>query len=175
MGRSLGLFILGMAVALVIILLASCGTQADYEYNCAMKGEHCDRTDRVSAPETGPQGPPGASCEVEQFSNGAIINCPNTSAVVYNGKDGTDGDDGIDGQDGEDAPAGTYTFIETIDPCGEQAQFDEVLFRTGAGELVAHYSKGQKQFLTFIGPGNYKTTDGTNCFFSVDSDLEVSW
>jgi len=178
MNRSMVYLILGTIMAVIIILTTGCGSQADYEYNCAMKGEHCAKTDRTASTKEGPQGPrgpAGQACQVESFSNGAVITCSNTSAVVYNGKDGTDGEDGVDGKDGEDAPVGTYTFTESIDPCGSESQFDEVLFRTGAGELVAHYSKGNKQFLTFIGPGSYKTTDGTNCLFTVNSDLEVSW
>lgn len=93
------------------------------------------------------------------------------------GTDGTDGKDGTDGQngeDGEDAPTSAYTIVQVIDPCGKQAAFDEVLFVMYDGSILAHYSHGNKQFLTLIGNGNYVTTDGTSCNFNVNNGI-VSW
>lgn len=60
-----------------------------------------------------------------------------------------------------------------IDPCGDQTAFDEVLLRLANGQLVAHFANGSLQFLSVIGPGNYVTTDGTSCYFSVDSNLQI--
>lgn len=121
----------------------------------------------------GPSGQPGnsgvsgGSCTVEQLVNGAIISCQDGTQVVVL--------DGVDGEDGMDAPPTPYTVVGLVDPCGPQGTFDEVLLRLANGELLAHYSSGNKEFLTQVGPGNYSTTDGTNCHFTVHNDLTVTW
>lgn len=98
-------------------------------------------------------GKDGSSCSVEPFSNGAIISCTDgTSHAILNGTDGVDGVSGV---------------IEVIDVCPENGKFTEVILRLHTGELLAHYSHGNKQFLTIIGDGNYVTTDGYSCNFSV--------
>lgn len=112
----------------------------------------------------GVDGAPGEGCEVTQISNGALITCAGeTSAVILNGTNG------------QDLTAGTYSVAEIIDPCGQQAAFDEVILRLTNGQLLAHYSDGAKQFLGLIGPGSYVTTDGTSCAFTVNNDLTVSF
>lgn len=145
----------------------------------------------------GVDGKDGESCKVEAVSNGSIITCPNGSnTLVINGKDGvngtngvngtdgkdgkdgrdgTDGKNGKDGTDGKDATPSAYSFTEIIDPCGKQSSFDEVLFKTVSGTIIAHYSHGSKQFLTLVPPGRYVTTDGTNCYFTITSDGKVTW
>lgn len=98
----------------------------------------------------------GSSCSVKSFTNGAVISCTNgTSSVIYNGVDGTDGVDGIS------------SVIEVIPLCPENGKFTEVILRLNDGRLLAHYSDGNKQFLTIIGNGDYRTTDGYTCNFSV--------
>ncbi len=127
----------------------------------------------------------GKSCTVESMSTGTVISCEDGStAVVLNGVDGqdgldgtngVDGNDGADGRDGVDAAMTAYTVVEVVDPCGHQSLFDEVMLRLNNGQLLAHYANGTTQFLTFVIPGNYVTTDGTNCYFSVDEHLNVKW
>jgi hypothetical protein len=90
------------------------------------------------------------------------------------GLDGADGQDGSNGQDGQDAPPTPYTVVGLVDPCGDQNGFDEVLLRLGNGQLMAHYSAGNQQFLSILGPGNYVTTDGTSCSFTINNDLTIS-
>lgn len=129
----------------------------------------------------GPQGPtgpagergePGTSCSVTQTVNGAIISCTDgTSVVVLNGSNGTNG---TNGQDGVSPPASAYSVTQIVDVCGKQAAFDEVLLRLANGQLLAHYASGANQFLTVLTPGNYVTTDGTHCYFTVDNDLQIS-
>ncbi len=112
----------------------------------------------------GQDGAPGSSCSVQQMSNGAIITCQDgTSAVILNGADGSD------------APPTAYSVVELINPCGDAPGYDEILLRLHNGQLIAHFSHGNKQFLTLLTPGTYQTTDGTNCLFSVDSNLNVTW
>lgn len=123
--------------------------------------------------EKGDKGDSGDTCSVSQSVNGALILCPDgTSVMILNG---TNGVNGVNGADGQAAPAGPYNIIELIDPCGKQGRFDELLLRLENKQLVAHYSHGVNQFLTTIGPGSYKTTDGTECYFYINNDLEVLW
>lgn len=111
----------------------------------------------------GPKGDKGDSCSVQSISNGAIINCTDgTTVIIYNGEDGSD------------APPTPYTVVGLVDPCGHQSSYDEVLLRMHDGTLMAHYASGSQQFLTIVGPGNYVTTDGTHCYFTVASDLSIT-
>lgn len=82
--------------------------------------------------------------------------------------------DGADGANGADAPPTPYTVTEMIDPCGDQVAFDEILMRLANDQLVAHFSSGSLEFLTTLPPGNYVTTDGSHCYFTVNSDLSIS-
>lgn len=107
----------------------------------------------------GPEGAPGRSCTLTQLENGVLIQCPDgTSSVVMNGVDAT---------------PNAYSILEFIRPCPDKSY--EVLMRLYNREIIAHYSDGNKQYLRFIGPGNWKTTDGTNCQFTIDADMNVSW
>lgn len=107
-------------------------------------------------------GEPGSSCSVTQVVNGAIIECQDgTNAVILNGQDGVDG---------TSSPPTAYTFTDIKDPCGDQVAYDEVLFHAANGQWIAHYAGGGNlQFLTIIGPGNYITTDGSSCHFTIDN------
>lgn len=52
----------------------------------------------------GANGIDGAGCAVLQADNGAVVTCGDSTAVIYNGKDGLDG---VDGQDGTNGTNGT--------------------------------------------------------------------
>lgn len=101
----------------------------------------------------------GKNCEVSTVSNGAIIKCEESSAVVLNGAD---------------APT-VNEITEIIDPCGPGSGFQEVLLRLGSNKLLAHYASGSLQFLTVLTPGTYRTTDSQSCTFVVHNDYSVSW
>jgi len=103
---------------------------------------------------TGKDGSPGANCSVQQISNGAIITCPGSTAVV--------------------SPAGAqYNVTEIIDPCGDGPGFDEIILKLANGQLLAHFSSGGLQFLSLIPDGNYVTTDQQACQFSVSNGIVV--
>lgn len=91
------------------------------------------------------------------------------------GEAGAQGEVGPQGPQGEAAPASEYTITELIDPCGPTNDFNEVLFRTAGGTILAHYSHGTKQFLTELRPGSYVTTDYQQCPFTVNADNTVTW
>jgi len=96
----------------------------------------------------GADGRPGSDCSVEQLSNGAIIRCASTTAIL--------------------TPQGAqYAVVDIIDPCGDSPGFDEVLLRLANGQLLAHFASGSLQFLTLVPDGSYVTTDSQQCHFTV--------
>ena len=147
-------------------------------------GPQGEKGDTGAPGATGAQGEAGQGCSVTQALNGALIECASGSVLVLNGQngeDGQDGEDGMDGQDGQDgadAPPTPYSVSEVIDPCGAESNFDEVLLKLANGAVVASFSEnanGLNTRFVIIGPGNYMTTDGTSCQFTVNQDLTVSW
>lgn len=87
------------------------------------------------------------------------------------GIDGTDGTNGLDGEDGLDAET-TYQVVEIIDPCGPEhpSGFDEVILKLGNGQYLASFSdnaNGKNTRLGLLPSGNYQTTDGTGCNFTI--------
>lgn len=126
----------------------------------------------------GPTGNSGSSCTVTSAIGGALISCTDGTAIVLlngtNGEDGEEGEQGPQGDPGEDAPPTPYTVTEMIDPCGDQTAYDEILLRLANDQLVAHFSSGSLEFLTVLPPGNYVTTDGTHCVFTVEADLSIT-
>lgn len=71
-----------------------------------------------------------------------------------------------------------YTNITgLIDPCGDAlGKVDEILLKLSTGQILASFSDnsaGQNTRFAVIGPGNYSTTDGTNCHFTVDSNGNI--
>lgn len=67
-----------------------------------------------------------------------------------------------------------HSVSEIIDPCGDAAGFDEVILKTNAGEFLAYFESGGKRFLSKLPNGNYSTTDGTHCNFTV-SGTNLTW
>lgn len=165
---------------LLFLALLSCGPAGEISsksYKCMAEGENCgegigehgdkDKSRVQTEKETPNSDEEGKNvgCTVREVENGAEITCGSTKVVILNGGKGADG---------KDAPDSAYQIIETIDPCGDApGQYDEVLLRMANRQLLAHYSDGQKQFLVLIGPGNYKTTDNTNCLFTIDNNLNI--
>lgn len=176
-----------MLCILAVVLMAT---------SCGPRGRRGGFGDRGEVGLPGAPGENGKSCTVSSILNGAIINCEDgTSSIVYNGtngvdgadgSDGSDGTDGADGQDGQDGQngqdgadgadgedgqdltPGMYAITEVVVLCPSIAgSYKEVLLRLGSGQLMAHYSHGNMQFLTLIGAGSYQSTDGRGCNFTV--------
>jgi hypothetical protein len=141
---------------------------------------------RGPAGPTGPQGvagKPGVSCT----ASGQTVSCSDGTQAVLTpgtpgvpgpaGPAGADGAPGAPGPAGADAPASPYNVVAVISPCPTSAvPFHEVLLRLANGELLAHYDDGAaKQFLTLVTPGAYVLTDGSGCYFTVNSDGSVTW
>jgi hypothetical protein len=62
-------------------------------------------------------------------------------------------------------------IVEIVDPCGDTpSKYDEVLFKTSAGQYVGSFSDnaaGLNTRFSVLPIGSYVTTDGTNCHFQV--------
>lgn len=95
----------------------------------------------------------------------------NNGFLTCDGKIGEKGESGADGEDGQDADT-TYQIVRIIDPCGAQHRqgFDEVILQLGNGQYLASFSDNANGLNTRLGilrPGSYRTTDGTNCTFTL--------
>lgn len=111
----------------------------------------------------GPQGLPGVGCTVTEVAGGSEISCEDgTSAEVMNGINGLDGVDG--------------TGVVTIELCPSVSGglFKEYL-AVIAGEVYGIYASGQKIGLTKLWPGNWTTTDGRTCNFTIGADNTVTF
>ena len=106
----------------------------------------------------GPQGPVGA-----QGPQGVV------GPQGETGPQGEQGIAGLPGSPGQDA------LVAVLDPCGKQSQYDEVFFEFSDGKIYAVYAhvKSGKVHLVQMVPGNWVTTDGTGCYFTVTSDYEI--
>lgn len=96
------------------------------------------------------------------------------------GKDGVDGKNGIDGRDGADginAPPSAFTPVFVVDPCNDALGiYDEVLLKLSNGSMLASFSdnpSGKNTRFSLLTPGNYQTTDGSKCYFSIDSNMNI--
>lgn len=83
------------------------------------------------------------------------------------------GERGSDGADGENAPPTPLSPVEIINPCGESGEgFDEVFLRLANGTILASFSEnanGKNTRFSVLTPGNYMTTDGDRCYFTIGS------
>lgn len=59
---------------------------------------------------------------------------------------------------------GETRVVEIVKPCPNAK---EVLIKLSDGRVVAYFEQGGSRYLSFLGNGNYRTTDGTNCNFSI--------
>ena len=103
-----------------------------------------------------------------------------------NGVDGTNGTNGVDGQNGTDgtngtngtnAPVSQFSVVSVIDPCGDKPNVtDEVMLKLGNGSILASFSdnsNGKNTRFSLLTPGSYITTDGSKCFFTIDSSMNI--
>lgn len=161
------------------------------------------RFESINGPP-GPSGAPGVnghsavfttlSASVSQCSNGGTIlvvaidlddngqldtTDGNIQTVTTcNGLNGADGQDGQDGDDGQDAPPTALTPVALLNPCGDAPSIhDEVLIKLADGTLLASFSdnaNGANTRFSLLTAGNYRTTDGDNCTFTVDASGAIT-
>ncbi len=131
----------------------------------------------ISDGSPGLNGQDGLSCTTTQLEGGLVVQCGESAAFVSNGVNGEAGETGAAGQDGADAPVNPWSIAEILSPCGSSV-LDEVLIRFSNGQIMAHYSKANRQHLTMLVPGAYSTTEtngGHECSFVVHASGEVTW
>lgn len=91
-------------------------------------------------------------------------------STICNGSDGTAGEDG---EDGADAPPTAFTPVSIVDPCGDAPGiYDEIFLRLQNGTLLwslSDNSNGLNTRFSVAVQGSWVTTDGSGCYFSVDS------
>lgn len=90
------------------------------------------------------------------------------------GPAGADGQDGAVGPAGQNAPPTPYTPIGLENPCGDAPSVaDEIFIRMANGDLIASYGTGNSVRFAVLTPGNYVTTDGDNCTFTIAADGSI--
>lgn len=113
---------------------------------------------------------------------------PFESIILCNGLAGADGAPGAVGPSGAPGPQGPQglpgvsTNVGFIDPCGDKPGIiDEVILKISDGNggwvLLASMSdnvNGQNTRLSILTSGNYMTSDGSRCFFTVQSGVITS-
>lgn len=67
-------------------------------------------------------------------------------------------------------------YVEAIiDPCGDTENVvDEVILSLSDGSYVVYFESSNKRYLAELENGDYRTTDGTNCNFTINDD-GITW
>ena len=138
--------------------------------------------------EKGNTGAVGTSCTVFQTTEGADIICGETKASVAHGEQGPtgpqgsqgiagrDGTDGVDGKDG--APGLPGSSITPVIPCpNKSGSFPEVLLCIDNKLYAVFVETGSTKTVRYsqIPAGNYQTTDGRSCNFTVSNSCTLSY
>lgn len=101
---------------------------------------------------------PTPQCFYEKASNGILETCVDGTRYFYS----------------NDEEIKNGTVKEMIEPCPEiNVAYAEVILRMGDGTLIAFFATNGG-FLSILSDGNYITTDGKNCHFSIVNG-EVLW
>ena len=114
-------------------------------------------------------------CSNSEFTSGPecsinknVLTCNGEQIEVKDGAPGTRGNNGVDGTSG--------LFTDLIDPCGQEGQFDEVILVTRDGRFLSYFAGSDPTMsrLTLLTEGvNYRTTDGTNCAFTITNGVLI--
>lgn len=89
---------------------------------------------------------------------------------------GPKGDGGIQGVPGQPGQPGTVITAQPFCPSipGVVGYGNQEGYITLDSKVYAVYYDGTHTFLTLLLPGNYQTTDGRDCHFTVNSDGSVN-
>jgi hypothetical protein len=71
---------------------------------------------------------------------------------------------------------GYKNIVAIIDPCGTQGNYNEVFLKLSNDQMLASFSdnaSGQNTRFTVLTDGNFVTTDGTHCSFTVSGSGTV--
>lgn len=136
---------------------------------CTVAGNNCGANDGVN-------GTDGSSCTVASVAQsnmapagGAILTCPTTSTLILNG---------LPGAQGPAAAVSSYTIVKKVVACPQLAgSYREVLLVFADGSVTSSFSAdqaGNNTRLSDLPVGNYVTTDGRSCAFSVTA-TQITW
>lgn len=136
----------------------------------------------------GQNGANGIGCTVSKVGTVATVTCDGSSVVVNDGTNGTNGTNGTDGRDGAAGlPGLPGTIVEIVELCPDSnVAFKEIALKIAPNKLIAFFQQtssitvnapgGQtsvlnnlKGRLVVLTNGNYQTTDGSGCNFSVNN------
>lgn len=153
-----------MKYIILSLLIASCGKQTVIRKEVHYKRDVVEKvlpTETIIEIETITE-----QCSVSPDEEGAIIVCPDGTQTILN-----HGQDGLDIQNYDFIPVGL------VDPCGDKPGiYDEVFIRMANNTLVASFSNnvnGDYTRLSVLVAGNYSTTDGDNCSFTVNEEYDI--
>lgn len=137
-------------------------------------------------------GKDGTNCTVIQDAYGALITCQDgTSARVDKGPKGEVGQAGQNGMDAQPCtvsqglnmflitcPDGSYSTINNITPvkfCQDDTSgFPEYGFRIGDSVYATYWDASKGAFTAKLTPGNYRSTNGTGCLFTLNVDGSIT-
>lgn len=145
----------------------------------------------------GPMGPSGMNGHSVVFSTAPAPSCSNGGQTILLAEDTNDnstfdalldsniqsftvcnGQDGATGANGLDAPPTPFSPVALLQPCGDSPNvYDEVFLKLSNGTVLASFSdniNGYNTRFSVLVPGNYATTDGTGCTFSVDASGTIT-
>lgn len=176
MARDLSQFVVALILVAIVILcfsgLSGCGKDPS--------------TVQGARGADGATGTNGHSAVVTLVNS--ALSCSNGGRTILTATDAND-NNVLDGGDtnlqsaeichGNNAPATPFTPSEMIDPCGDTPGiYDEVLLKLANNSILASFSdnaNGQNTRLSIVVPGNYVTSDGSNCHFTVNANGSVTW
>jgi hypothetical protein len=142
------------------------------------KGDTGEKGEVGETGQTGSQGDKGDTGETgSQGETGSKGDKGDTGEKGDKGDTGAAGQDGADGANGQDAPVSLFSTVTVIDPCGDKSGvYDEVLLKLADGSILASFSddaNGKNTRFSLLVPGSYMTTDGSKCYFTVNSNMAV--
>lgn len=80
---------------------------------------------------------------------------------------------GAPGRDGHDASVSPIGFVT---PCYDPYKpLQESILVLSDGKLLGQVGHGNKKHLSVLLPGNYTTTDGYKCEYTITSQMNVVW
>jgi hypothetical protein len=150
-----------LAVAGVATGIVSCGKEVVNTRKQDDLAERVSKLEKQPTPAPGKDGQPGER------------GFPGMAGEV--GQRGEVGPVGPAGRDGADAP---LSVVAILNPCGDAPGiYDEVFLKMQNGTIVASFSdtaSGQNTRFSVLTPGNYETSDGDACYFTVDANNNIT-
>lgn len=154
-----------LKAVLIVLVFAmvgvACGKRTEY-----VMGQKGDKGD------TGEAGSDGAGCTAIEVAPSSLY--PNGGVAILCGTDNVVVKNGTPGADGAAGAPGTDAIVQIIDPCGDAPGiYDEVILKLSNGTLLASFSdnaNGNNTRFSVLTAGNYTTTDGSNCHFTVNAN-----